>query len=629
MKSVVAINLCVFVCAFIAGCLTRAGIAQDSQTQSEAVKLAPPAASANDSALSEEERLEQALNDVIDHVHAQQFVDDPFPSAKKCAQCHPQHYREWSVSPHSYAQLSPVFLTMSNKLQAATSGTMGDFCIRCHTPVGISLGESTSGTNLDRHPTSREGVTCVVCHRVNQAYGKGAGRLSLMKGNLSAPVTGPRGNDILMEVLSDQKRYGALKTDYAATEQALEPHGDSQRFFEMGTSGFCGTCHDVFAPNGFRLEDAFSEFKHSPSAQIDGHNCQDCHMGSVPGKAEGYDVGPAAIVNGKETPHRRITNHIMVGPDYSILHRGLFPHHLTAIREEGASEDSGMATMREWLQFDDRGGWGTHEFESRVSKDDVFPSPWDTETKRRKARLILDEQGNLLKEATMQRLQVMQAGFGIDEIRVSNASRGGLHFDVPVRNLTRGHGVPTGFDAERVIFLRTFVINAANQVVFISGDLDPNGDVRDKHSLYVHNGKVPRDPQLFTLQTRFVVRNLRGGEREQILPVPYTLDPLPFIRPETRPFTVLGRPMAARKHKQNLEPGGVRVASYDVPSRQLHGPGPFTIRVQLILGMVPPNLIHEIGDVGFDYGLSAREVCDRIVEGHLVIRDKAVQVDID
>ena len=45
--------------------------------------------------------------------------------------------------------------------------------------------------------------------------------------------------------------------------------------------------------------------------------------------------------------------------------------------------------------------------------------------------------------------------------------------------------------------------------------------------------------------------------------------------------------------------------------------------------MVPPNLIHEIGDVGFDYGLSAREVCDRIVEGHLVIRDQSVQVDLD
>ncbi len=360
-------------------------------------------------------------------------------------------------------------------------------------------------------------------------------------------------------------------------------------------------------------------------------------MGKVPGKAEGYDVGPVAIVNGRETPHRRITNHMMIGPDYSIVHRGLFPHHLTAIREEDPARtrskiepgDPVVATMREWLLFDDRGGWGTDDYEERVSGDVAFPAPWDSREVREKARLILDEQGELLKEATMQRLQVMQAGFGIDGIQVSRASRGGLHFDVPVRNLTRGHGVPTGFDAERVIFLRTFVINANNQVVFISGDLDPNGDIRDKHSLYVHNGKVPRDPQLFTLQTRFVVRNLRGGEREQILPVPYTLDPLPFIRPETRPFTVLGRPMAARKHKQNIEPGSVRVASYDVSSRHLHGPGPFTIRVQLILGMVPPNLIHEIGDVGFDYGLSAREVCDRIVEGHLVIRDQSAQVDLD
>jgi hypothetical protein len=35
--------------------------------------------------------------------------------------------------------------------------------------------------------------------------------------------------------------------------------------------------------------------------------------------------------------------------------------------------------------------------------------------------------------------------------------------------------------------------------------------------------------------------------------------------------------------------------------------------------MVPVNLFHEIKDVGFDYFMSAREVADRVVEGHLVL----------
>lgn len=587
-------------------------------------------ANGNPTPASEADRLEEVLNTVADETHAQLFACDPFPSAKKCAKCHPKHYLEWSVSPHAYAQLSPVFLTMSNKLQQATSGTQGDFCIRCHTPVGISLGESTSGSNLDRHPTSREGVTCVVCHRVNQSWGKGSGRLALVPGDINQTVYGPRGSDILEEVLRNPDQFGVLKTSADESDRSRDIHGDTQRFFQMSTAGFCGTCHDVFAPNGFRLEDAFSEFKNSPSATIDGHNCQDCHMGKSPGKPEGYDVGPAAVVGNVSTPVRRTTNHMMAGPDYSIIHRGLFPHHLTAIREEDSPEsDEGLATMRQWLQFDDHGGWGTNRFEETVTDQSHFPTPWNDSRTRLKARRILDEQGSLLKEATRQRLLVLRAGYCVDDIIIERASCDGLDFCVPVKNITRGHGVPTGFDAERVVFLRTIVWNANGEPVFMSGDLDPNGDIRDNHSIYVHNGEIPLDRQLFSLQTRFITRNVRGGEREQILPVPFSLDPLPYVRPETRPFTVLGRPVAARKHKQNIEPGGHRVASYHVSRNQLRGSGPFTIRCQLIAGMVPPNLIHAISDVGFDYSLSAKEIADRVVAGHLVLYEKTVRVDID
>ena len=35
--------------------------------------------------------------------------------------------------------------------------------------------------------------------------------------------------------------------------------------------------------NGFRLEEAFSEFKTSPAAHEKGVSCQDCHMGKEPG----------------------------------------------------------------------------------------------------------------------------------------------------------------------------------------------------------------------------------------------------------------------------------------------------------------------------------------------------------
>jgi nitrate/TMAO reductase-like tetraheme cytochrome c subunit len=59
----------------------------------------------------------------------------------------------------------------------ATQGTNGDSCIRCHNAVGMKLGEDVFMSNIDRHPTAREGITCIVCHRLDQSYGKLSGRL--------------------------------------------------------------------------------------------------------------------------------------------------------------------------------------------------------------------------------------------------------------------------------------------------------------------------------------------------------------------------------------------------------------------------------------------------------------------
>ena len=60
--------------------------------------------------------------------HAKLFVENDYPSATTCATCHPKHYKEWSVSQHSYAQLSPVYLSFSSFTNEITSGTNGDFC---------------------------------------------------------------------------------------------------------------------------------------------------------------------------------------------------------------------------------------------------------------------------------------------------------------------------------------------------------------------------------------------------------------------------------------------------------------------------------------------------------------------
>ena len=121
---------------------------------------------------------------------------------------------------------------------------------------------------------------------------------------------------------------------------------------------------------------------------------------------------------------------------------------------------------------------------------------------------------------------------------------------------------------------------------------------------------------------------VRGGEREQVLALNYSPDPLPFLRPSTSSTILTGRPRGARKHKQNIPPGGHRIGRYEIEPSALTGRGPYSARVELIAGMVPVNLVHEIQGVGFDYGLSAREVADRVVEGHQVLWRKDLEIPL-
>lgn len=550
-----------------------------------------------------------------DAEHEQLFLENRFPSATTCATCHPDHFREWSVSPHAYAQMSPVFNAMHGTVLALTNGTNGDFCIRCHTPVGMNLGEPEFMSNIDRHPTSREGVTCIVCHRVNKAYGKLSGRLAIIEGDLFEPVYGPTGNDELERVL-DSGDY-RVNTERGRAGRAI--HTRAEQFFQLSTSGFCGTCHDVNLVNGFRLEEAFSEFKNSPAA-AEGVSCQDCHMGTEPGVDSGYREEPAALVGGKPTMPRKRTDHMFIGPDYSVVHPGIFPHNTDA---------SELATLREWLAFDVEAGWGTDDFEDSVSDDYEFPERWRSIDDRYDARDILDENLALLEEANTQRRKVLRAGYLLKDVRLVKADeRQGLIFEVEVANGTGGHGVPTGFDAERLVFVRVTVSDAQDRAIFRSGDLDPNGDLRDAHSLYVHNGELPMDPYLFSLQSKFITRMVRGGEREQVLALNVSPDPLPFLRPSTSSTILTGRPRGARKHKQGLPPGASRVGRYVVEPSALTGHGPYRVEVELVAGMVPINLVAEIQGVGFDYGMSARQVAEKVVEGHLVLWQREMGIPL-
>lgn len=560
-----------------------------------------------------------------DAIHAALYTEDQFPSAAVCGKCHPQHYKDWSVSQHAYAMVSPVFTTMNAKLLKLTNGTNGDFCIRCHTPVGMLMGEPKVAPLAARSAVSREGVTCIVCHRVSESYGKNNSRIAIDRGTVSAPVKGPTGNN---ETIAKVIAAGHATADGEGDGRKI--HGKAQRFFQLTTPGMCGTCHDVTSPTGLRLEEAFSHFKMSPAAER-GVSCQDCHMGKEPGVFTGdektnYAYGPAARIGTQSTPPRKLTNHMIVGPDYSIVHPAIFPHTRNAIRD---GDSDGMATIDEWLQFDYKAGWGTDEFEDTVADDYEFPERWASIDDRYDARDLIADNLDLLEAATRARLKLLQNGYKLSDITVESSDAQKVRFKVAIANGTDGHPTPTGFDAERLVWLHVTVKDNAGEVVYESGDLDPNGDVRDLHSTYVHNHRLPLDEDLLSLQGRFVLRNVRGGERERVLAVNRSASPLPFVRPARRSNILTGQPAGARKHRQSISPRGQRWGRYEFTGDDLAAGSPYTIHVELKAAMVPVNLIHAIADMGFDLKMSPRDVADAVVAGHQVLWTREQTVNIE
>ena len=535
-----------------------------------------------------------------DTAHQAAFAGDRFPSAQVCAECHPRQYREWSVSPHAYGQLSPVVLAFQNISSKQASSTVGDFCQRCHAPVAAALGRPVAMSSLDRSPIERESITCVVCHRVNKDFGRVTGRYPIVEGDLHEAVYGIDDGARLEEFIADPDY--SLQPERGESGRAV--HASVEPFLELREPAFCGgVCHEVTAQTGARSHEMLSEYNRSPAARK-GITCVDCHMGSEQGKPSDFEIASAAVVGGVPTPPRPVSNHLMAGPDYSIVHPGIFPHN---------REAEALKTPREWLEFDHESGWGTDDFENSVPDDHPFPAAWSSIDDRFDARAIIDDQLELLAWAKEKRIEVLRNGFGLSEVLDLRRGRDGLRFELEVSNLTEGHYVPTSFDIKRTVFLEVTVTDASGKVVYRSGDRDPHGNLRDAESRYVAARLLPYDESLFNLQSKTYVAVIRGPRRAQNLPPPLSVTALPMVRPDPRPTMVYGRNRAGRKHRTGIPAGQARTAAYHVPADALTPGDGHRIEVRLIFQPVPVNLIQASASVGFDFGLSARQVADRIV----------------
>jgi nitrate/TMAO reductase-like tetraheme cytochrome c subunit len=506
--------------------------------------------------------------------HLKIYATNQYPSASICKQCHESVYNEWRLSAHAYSNISPVFHKFDQRINDLAQGTVGTFCVRCHASVGTTLGERRELPLWDRSQVSREGVTCITCHRINEQFAKVNGERRIVPGEIYAPVTGGDPPTELKKVIADAGKY---KVRTNPSGPGLDIHTNALFFPAIKTSEFCVSCHQVAVYPGIKLEVVWDQYRSSP-AKRDGITCQDCHMSKRPGLNDGFDAGPVAVIDRQAIePTHKHSVHSFAGPGYPIAHPGLFPHN----------SEAAAIPIQSWLKFDYRAGWGTSDFEDKVSKGTIkvdFPKEWESDIDRGDARKIVDENLRLLQTKLELRRQVMENASRLDGPFMTESPRAGhgLSFSYKVTNLNPGHNMPSGsLGAQPEIWLDVALVDPAGKNIWESGFVDSHGDMADLHSLDVRAGKMKQDRQLFNLQTKFLTTDIKGTDREMYLPVNVDIDQLPFIRPATQPITVLNHPPFIRMEQRSIPPLGSKTAHYHVPGSLLKTPGTYKLAVRL------------------------------------------------
>jgi hypothetical protein len=359
---------------------------------------------------------------------------DDFDEPALCAQCH-GGFRPagdapsdaWTTSMMGQAARDPLFLACV-AVAEQDAPSVGDLCIRCHTPGGWQEGRSVDTSGGLLNAKDRQGVQCDFCHRSVD--------------RIHTPGEDPAQDvDVLDDIVPLPLQYGngQFITDPAPLRRgpfadAQASHGFVQSPLHR-RSDICGTCHDVsnpvfvrdpsgdYSPTGFDqehpdmdlrnmfpIERTFSEWSQSEYAaagvyapQFAGNKpdgmvstCQDCHMPDADAKG----------CNEPGSPRR---------PDMPV-------HDLT----------------------------GGNAFIPDILPSFVPPGEIDvTSLQDAKARAI-----SMLQRAAT--LAVTPQDFGLT-VRVTNET---------------GHKLPSGYPEGRRIWLNVRAFDAAGQQIFESGAYD-------------------------------------------------------------------------------------------------------------------------------------------------------------
>ncbi|MCA9608313.1 MAG: hypothetical protein KC619_22040 [Myxococcales bacterium] len=341
-----------------------------------------------------------------------------------------------------------------------------------------------------------------------------------------------------------------------------------QTEYEGTQDQFCLQCHSAIATRGGEIVDGFAFEELSPIA-LEGVTCEACHR--VRELARDYNSGHVLDPGG---PLRGSIRDPMVSAahetTYSPLHEGsAFCGGCHDIREL-----SGLPLERpyaEWLtspaREEGRPCQSCHMPTYRGRAADGAPER-DLHEHRWVGVDVPLTDGFATPEVideTRTRVQALLASAAQLDLTVPATMTAGAQLDLEVRvqNLIDGHNLPTGSTFIRQLWLEVVVTDATGAVIYETGTLDENGDLRDPFSEVAPYG----DDDLVSFHSSLV----DGSGNPEIFP------------------------WRAREHfTRSLPPLHDRVVTLFVPTAA-ETPGPLTVSARLRFRSHPPFLLRALG----------------------------------
>lgn len=273
--------------------------------------------------------------------------------------------------------------------------------------------------------------------------------------------------------------------------------------------GFCTQCHSTIGTRGGECVEGFEFDTLSPVVQ-EGVTCEACHKVTevVRTHNAGHKLDAAVAIGGP-----------IANPKANGFHESRHEPVLSESRFCGSCHDvnetSGLPLERAYAEWQSSPAKGTDQTcqhcHMPASKGKAAVNGPQRTVHSHLFHGVEGPVGPGVKLSPKDQAEIDAAVHGLLSkaadlaLEVSESVAAGKQLDLvlSVRNNIVGHNFPTGTTFVRQVWVAVEVVDAAGKVLYVSGDLDNNGDLRDHWSELDPYG----DSDLISLSSRFVDAN--------------------------------------------------------------------------------------------------------------------------